>query len=97
MITYICNLRRIEYLAAHQFEMKSKHGISASIDYEFTFKVTRSGIIRLTGQHDGFPGYELWRKDDGENPRLLWSHLTNETKASLAFPMEHNIDENLGS
>lgn len=71
-----------------------------NINYQFTIKVTRSGIIRLTGKHDGFPAYELWRQDYGETPRLLWTHDhrdTGETSISLGPPMEHSVDVNLGS
>lgn len=70
------------------------------VNYEFTIKVTRGGIMRLTGKHDGFPGYELWRQNDGGTARLLWSHDprdTGEGLGSLYPPMEHDVDENLGS
>lgn len=34
---------------------------SPDIDYQFTLKVTRTGSVRITGYHDGFPGYEFMR------------------------------------
>ncbi|WP_430757172.1 DUF3238 domain-containing protein [Pseudobacillus badius] len=40
-----------------------------NIDYKFTIKITRSGIMRLTRKHDGFPAYELWKKIDGQSPK----------------------------
>ncbi|WP_100330545.1 DUF3238 domain-containing protein [Bacillus xiapuensis] len=66
-----------------------------AIDYKFTIKLTRSGHIRITGNHDGFPGYELWRKIGDQKPQLIWSHnprKTGETMGSLYPPMEHPVN-----
>lgn len=70
-----------------------------NIDYKFTIKSTRSGIIRLTGKHDGFPAYELWKKVDGQTPKKLWSRLpgSNDSSLSLFPPMDKSVDKNLGS
>lgn len=71
-----------------------------AIDYEFTLKVTRSGHFRVTGKHDGFPGYEVWRKIGDRSPELIWSHdprETGESESSLFPPMEHSVDANKGA
>lgn len=54
-----------------------------------------TGTTAVTGQHDGFPNYELWRKDGSLYPDAVWlwdasSH--NDGLGSLFPPMEHNID-----
>ncbi|WP_267240186.1 DUF3238 domain-containing protein [Thermaerobacillus caldiproteolyticus] len=44
--------------------------LAPAIDYEFTLKVTCLGSVRITGQHDGFPAYEFWRKFDGKSAEI---------------------------
>lgn len=71
-----------------------------NIDYEFTLKVTRLGSVRITGQHDGFPAYEFWRKFDGKSAELVWSHDPRDTGEgiySLFPPMEHDVDKGLSA
>lgn len=74
--------------------------LSPPIDYDFTLKVTRLGSVRITGRHDGFPGYEFWRKIGTRTPELIWSHDprdTGETLASLYGEMEHSVDKGLSA
>ncbi|ANB55724.1 hypothetical protein GFC29_3221 [Anoxybacillus sp. B7M1] len=74
--------------------------LAPAIDYEFTLKVTRLGSVRITGQHDGFPAYEFWRKFDGQSAELVWSHDPRDTGEgiySLFPPMEHSIDKGLAA
>ncbi|MDF0725777.1 DUF3238 domain-containing protein [Cytobacillus sp. S13-E01] len=68
---------------------------SPDIDYQFTIRVNRSGGVLLTGNHDGFPAYELWRKKSGSSAELIWSHDprdTGEGIGSLFPPMEHPVN-----
>lgn len=70
-------------------------GGSPNIDYNFTIRVNRSGGVLITGTHDGFPAYELWRKKSGYSAELIWSHDprdTGETINSLFPPMEHSVN-----
>lgn len=73
---------------------------SPAINYEFVIKVTRAGSVRITGKHDGFPAYELWRSVTGRStgPELVYTHNpidTGETVLSLFPPMEHDVDLSL--
>ena len=69
------------------------------INYEFTLKVTRSGSVRITGKHDGFPAYEFWRKLGGKTTKQVWLHdprITGDTVLSLGLPMEYTkVDKGL--
>jgi hypothetical protein len=74
--------------------------LAPAIDYEFTLKVTRTGSVRITGKHDGFPAYEFWRNIEGKNggPELVYTHNpldTGDTILSLGPPMEYSIDRGL--
>lgn len=72
--------------------------VAPAIDYEFTLKITKPGSVRITGNHDGFPGYEFWRKFDGKGAQLVWSHdprKTGDTIASLGGGMEKSADKGL--
>lgn len=45
---------------------------SPDIDYNFTMRINRNGGVLLTGDHDGFPAYELWRKRSGEKTEQIY-------------------------
>lgn len=68
---------------------------SPAINYEFTLKVTRLGSFRITGKHDGFPAYEVWRKFSDRGAELIYLHDprdTGESLNSLYPPMEHDVN-----
>lgn len=70
------------------------------IDYKFTLKLTRTGSVRITGMHDGFPAYEFWRKIDGKSkgPELIYSYdprVTGKTVFSLAGEMDISVNKGL--
>lgn len=68
---------------------------SPNINYEFTIRISRDGSIKVTGKHDGFPAYEIWRKIDTKSSELIYLHDprdTGETIFSLGPPMEHSVD-----
>lgn len=74
--------------------------VAPDIDYEFTLKVTRNGTVRITGDHDGFPGYELWRKIDSGSSRLVWSYdpiAAGKDINALLPPMDKSADKELAA
>ena len=74
--------------------------LAPHIDYEFTLKITRTGSVRITGRHDGFPAYEFWRNIEGKagGPELVYTHnplVTGDTVKSLYPPMDKTVDQGL--
>lgn len=71
------------------------------IDYEFVIKVTRAGSVRIAGQHDGFPAYELWRKFSNEtNAKKVFSYdpiTAGEDELALFPPMDKSADVGLSA
>ena len=69
---------------------------SAAINYAFTIKVTRAESVRITGSHDGFPAYELWRKISTRTyPEQCWYYNPYDNGATISNlfpPMEKTVD-----
>lgn len=55
---------------------------SPAIDYQFTIKVSNAGSVKITGKHDGFPSYELMRKNytRGTAPETVYFFKPNSVK-----------------
>lgn len=49
-----------------------------NINYQFEITV-EGGDVNVQGSHDGFPSYEIWVYEEGEDPRLVYGH--QETNA----------------
>lgn len=45
---------------------------SAAIDYQFTVAVFNSGRVTLTGQHDAFPAYEVYKSVDSNGWQTVY-------------------------
>ena len=74
--------------------------LAPAINYHFEIKITRTGSVRIKGQHDGFPAYEFWRSIEGKasGPQLVYFHnplVTKDGILSLAPPMEYSVDKGL--
>ncbi|MFE1631072.1 DUF3238 domain-containing protein [Brevibacillus reuszeri] len=64
------------------------------IDYILDVTVWSNGAVKIVGDHDGFPAYEMFKKVDNYAWERLYLHdprETGETIASLAPPMEHHV------
>jgi len=68
-----------------------------AINYNFQIRVTRTGSVRITGNHDGCPSYEFWRKIDSNAAKLAWNYVMDSALdlAKLAPPMEEYVDKGL--
>jgi RHS repeat-associated protein len=45
------------------------------IDYAFSFNISKSGDVELTGYaHEGYPSYEVWIYEEGKQPRRIYYH-----------------------
>jgi hypothetical protein len=42
------------------------------ITYNFTVQVTKDGDVHVTGEHDQFPAYEIWKKTPNDDPQRLY-------------------------
>ena len=61
-----------------------------AINYDFRIGVNRNGDVSLVGDHDGFPGYELWKQPDGGTAKLLWSHDPRDTDENISIIIPTN-------
>lgn len=70
-------------------------GVLPNIDYDFTIKVYSSGATAISGQHDGFPDYEVYKTSTlspGWSRLYYWDASANgQTINSLNIPMEIEI------
>lgn len=70
-------------------------GILPNIDYDFTIKVYSSGATAISGKHDGFPDYEVYKTSSlssGWSRIYYWDASANgQTINSLNPPMEIDI------
>lgn len=82
-----CNSRNPLYLAA------------PAIDYLFTIKVSNAGSVRITGNHDGFPAYELMRRNytRGTTPETIYLYMPKSKEdAWKLFPnMDISVDKSV--
>ncbi|MGK5512324.1 DUF3238 domain-containing protein [Brevibacillus formosus] len=64
------------------------------IDYVLDVKVWSNGGVEVTGEHDGFPAYEMYKQVDNGTWQQLFLHDPRETGEyldDLVPPMDHKI------